>query len=195
MSLQECGAWSVSYLKHGVIFYGEPSSNTPMNPASSRREPSSKGLIRVQIESVDTGERRSKLDYIVRHIVTTAKYDFTQSSCSTDETAHKYDGWYSDGPYSNQCSQAEPKEFSQDFKCGDRVIVERKGLQPSGFVMSMSEEIAEKDGRTVYLSNVVESISHERLDPALFVKPPIVVPLSELGKHPQKGSELRPISH
>jgi len=191
MSLRECGVWSVSYVRHGNVFYGEAPSNDPPNTPSSGK-PSSMGLIRIQMESVDTGERLPMLGYVARHIVTTAKYDFSQSNCSVDETDHKYDGWYIDWPYSNKCSEAERGEFSPDFECGDRVIVERKGPQPSGFVISMSEEITGTDRRTVYMSNIVKSISHERLDPALFAIPSNVLPVSELKRHSEKGTELQP---
>src|SRR5579871_6726419 len=78
MSLRECGVGSASYVRHGDVFYEETLSSTaPVSP----QERSSMGLIRVQIESVDTGERLPKLGYIVRHIVTTEKYDFTNSTC------------------------------------------------------------------------------------------------------------------
>ena len=175
ISLRECGVWSASYTIHGgVLYVGKRESLKPS-------ESIGKGIIHVEIESVDTGERRAKFGSIARHIITKEKFDFSKSSCANDEISHTYDGWYTDWPYSNKCSEAQQAIAAPSFDCADQVIVERKGQPPSGFAVKMNEEMEEKSG-TFATSEVVKSITHESLDPALFAKPLKVLPESEYGK-------------
>ena len=177
LSLEECGEGSTHYLVHGATFYEDKrDANTSPSPAAS------KGIIRVQIVNVDTGEREIKFGLTVRHIITTEKYDFTDSTCKLEPTSRKYDGRYSDWPYSNKCSEVDAPEVEPSFNCGDRVVVTREGPKPSGFVMSMDEESEYPNWRTVYSSNAVQWIERQKLDPALFEKPANVRPMSELGK-------------
>jgi hypothetical protein len=188
MSLQECGDWSAYYYVFGNVFYDEPAEPEARSQPPITR-PAEKGIIRVQIEHFDTGERQSKFGLTLRHIVTTEKYDFTHSRCSPQEVARKYDGWYSDWPYSNKCSEIDTTEVQPSFSCGDPVVVTREGTKPSGFVMSMVEETEYKNEPPYYSYDEVLSIEHQKLDSALFVKPTDVRPLSELKKHSRKADQ------
>jgi len=186
LSLEECGAAPTFYIVRGKTLYGaNPETQTPPPPTSALGP----GIIRVQVVHVDTGERKVKFGLMARHIITTEKYDFTNSTCQPDETSHKYDGWYSDWPYSNKCSKLDTPEAEPTFRCGDRVVVTREGPRPSGFVMSMDEEVGYPNWRTVYSSSVVQWIERQSLDPALFERPANVRPTSELGKRPPKSED------
>lgn len=184
MSLRKCGDWSASYLVHGTTLYEEDHSPTPEGPS---QEPG-KGLVKVQVEFVDTGERLPKFGSTARHIITTVWYDYSQSTCTAREISDKYDAWYIDWPYSNKCSEAPATDFSP-MGCNDRIAVEQKGSEPSGFAVSMQQEIEEKDRGTLFTSHVVKSLTHEKLDPALFVRPSEALPMSEFRKPHTKNQD------
>lgn len=176
MSLRKCGEWSASYLVHGTTLYQEENS-----PAAGNAQEPGKGLVTVQVEFVDTGERVPKFGSTARHIITTVRYDYSQSTCSPGELSHKYDAWYIDWPYSNKCSEAHRFDFSP-LGCNDRVTVKQKGSEPSGLSISMQQETEEKDRGTLFTSDVVKSLTREKLDPNLFVRPSNVLPMSEFRK-------------
>jgi len=186
MSVRKCGDWSASYLVHGNTLYEEDNSPTP----EGRSQEPGKGLVKVQVEFLDTGERLPKFGSTAQHFVTTVRYDYSQSTCSAREISHKYDGWYIDWPYSNKCSEAPVMDFSP-LGCNDRITVEQKGSEPSGFSISMQQEIEEKDRGTLFTSDVVKSLTREKLDPALFVRPPNALPMSEFRK-PQTKDRNQP---
>ena len=179
MSLQRCGDWSTSYLVQGTALYEEEQTSQPSPEVG-------KGLVHVQVEFLDTGERIPKFGSTARHIITTVRYDYSQSTCSGRETSHKYDVWYIDWPYSNKCSEALRMDFSP-LGCEDRISVEQKGSQPSGFAISTQEEMEEKDGHKIFTSSVVKSLTHQTLDPASFVRPSNALPMSEFRKPQTKG--------
>jgi len=187
MSLRKCGDWSDSYLVHGTMLYQE--DNSPGQGESSQRP--GKGLVKVQVEFQDTGERVPKFGLTARHIMTTIRYDYSQSSCSGREISHKVDAWYIDWPYSNKCSNAKPIDFAP-AACTDRTTVEQKGSDPSGFAISIQHEIEEKDRGTLFTSDVVKSLTHEKLDSALFVRPSNAIPISEFRKPKAKDQNQPP---
>ena len=76
--------------------------------------------------------------------------------------------------------------------CDDRITVEQKGSEPSGFSISMQQEIEEKDRGTLFTSDVVKSLTREKLDPALFVRPPNALPMSEFRKLQTKDRNQPP---
>lgn len=184
MSVRKCGEWSASYLVHGTTLYEEEQT-------SQSSQEVGKGLVHVQVEFLDTGERIPKFGSTARHIITTVRYDYSQSTCSARETSHKYDGWYIDWPYSNKCSASQDVDFSP-LGCGDPISVEKKGSEPSGFPISMQAEMDEKDGNKLFTSSAVKSLTHELLDPALFVRPSNALPMSQFRKpHNQRAEETR----
>ena len=132
-SVSKCGMWSAIRLKRG--FYeitNENSEDTAQSQdAASPGNAKSSGVVRVILESVDTGERKKMLGYLGRHIVTTANIDVSRSSCGVNQTAHKYDGWYIDPPYKNKCSESDDARFRIEFEriseCNDKVLIENRG--------------------------------------------------------------------
>jgi hypothetical protein len=80
MSLRKCGDWSASYLVHGTTLYEEDHSPSP----EGRSQEPGNGLVKVQVEFVDTGERLPKFGSTAQHIITTVRYDYSQSTCSRE---------------------------------------------------------------------------------------------------------------
>jgi len=141
-----------------------------LQPIGRRRK--SHGVVRVVVESVDTGDRKLMFGYTARHIVTTEKFDLSQSSCSVGGTQQKYDGWYIDSPYTNKCSTSETEPFDPRVEfglCNDKFVVERKG-SAVGFGLLETETWME-NGHEMSAGYSVTAISHEDLDPSLFAKP------------------------
>jgi hypothetical protein len=170
-------------------------------PTSSSAKPQEKpktahGLVRVVVESVDTGERKQMLGYTARHIVTTTTLDVTQASCSAHQPSNRSDGWYIDPPYKNKCTEADERErFNPNFDdisaCGDRVVVERKG-PTLGF--ALSEDTETSMGSFPWHSGVtVTAISHENLDQALFAKPD-ARPISEFRQRVKAPNPTTPVN-
>jgi hypothetical protein len=180
--VSHCGVWSAMNLK-GVFYessddssYGVPAETTP----KQKDEQTANGQIRVILESVDTGERKTMFGYTVKHILTTAKFDTSQSSCPANETAHRFDGWYLDQPfYTGKCSESDSAglselTFGQISDCGDKVIIERTGptqrfglTEREEYVLRGEKFRGEKFGG----GYTVTAISHESLDDSLFAKP------------------------
>ena len=178
-----CGSWWASYSRIGNEFYGQ-SRAWMKTDSESDALPKGPGLVKVVIESVDTGERLTKFGYAARHIVTTENFDLTQSSCAVKEKSHRYDEWYIDRPYSNKCSKSEYQRLTfhlnQISTCNDRVVVERKGPKLTGLTVENEEDIVTSNNLTIFSSDRIKSISREKLDPALFVRPANALPMEEL---------------
>lgn len=179
-SISHCGEWSVLRMKRR--FYETTGDERPAsNPASEENANPAHGVVRVTLESVVTGERNAMFGYTARHIVTTATFDLSKSTCGVNETAHKYDGWYIDPPYTNKCSEGETDPAEMDFRdisdCGDKVIIVRKGPK-LGYGVKETEEYV-RQGEHLASGYVIDAISHEDLDPGLFTKPE-ARPISEL---------------
>jgi hypothetical protein len=194
-AISHCGEWSVLRLKRR--FYQTSGDEDPAsNPASEENAKPARGVVRVTLESVDTGERNVMFGYTARHLVTTASFDLSQSRCAVNETARRYDGWYIDPPYSNKCSEGEVDPAEIDFRdisdCGDKIIVERKG-PAMGYGLKETEEYVLR-GEHQTSGYVIDAISRENLDPGLFTKPD-ARPISELhhrGEKAQPQMEERP---
>jgi hypothetical protein len=194
-SLTQCGGWSFIRLK-GRYYDpsdGDSDATTSSTSANSQQKPgTTDGLIRVVLESVDTGERKQMFGYTARHIVTTTTLDVGQASCPAHQPSNRSDGWYIDPPYKNKCSDADEREqsspnFDDISDCGDKVVIERKG-PALGFALTEQEEhsIGGFPWRSGY---TVTGISHENLDQGLFAKPD-ARPISEL-RHPRQHPKLQ----
>ena len=143
-SIQKHGSPIAFYMEHLGWYLPEDGdkagSPALLQPTPSR--PAERGVIRVSVTSIDTGERQAILGYTARHVVTTETLDMSHSKCTLQELAHSYDGWYVDPPYEFAEPGATPDPALIRLRaapsCNDQVEIERAGPAP-GFALKESE--------------------------------------------------------
>jgi hypothetical protein len=160
--------------------------------AGSRTRPAalSGGTLRIDIDYVDTGERKEFFGHTARHIITKEKRVASPGACSRDSYSET-DGWYIDSAVMPEWRQpkknafgvvvASVVSFGTDGKCADKmdkIEVHRTGTEP-GFPVKLNtmlkSEAPRRDGSPRALesnwgSEVVE-LKEGPLDPALFEIP------------------------
>ena len=160
--------------------------------AGSRPHPTgqSGGTLRIDIDYVDTGERKELFGHMARHIITKEKRVASPGACSRDSYSET-DGWYIDSAIMPEWRQpkknafgvviASVVSFGTDGKCADKmdkIEGHRNGVEP-GFPIKLSttlkSEASRRDGSPRPLesnwgSEVVE-LKEGPLDPALFEVP------------------------
>jgi len=162
-----------------------------MAPGSHARPAAqSGGTLQIDIEYVDTGERKEMFGHTARHIITREKRGASPGACSRDSYSET-DGWYIDQALMPQWRQpkknafgvvvASVVSFGTDGKCADKmdkIEVHRTGVEP-GFPVKLNttlkSEAPRRDGSSRPLesswgSEVVE-LKEGPLDPALFEVP------------------------
>jgi hypothetical protein len=160
--------------------------------AGSRTRPAalSGGTLHIDIDYVDTGERKEFFGHTARHIITKEKRVASPGACSRDSYSET-DGWYIDSAVMPEWRQpkknafgvvvASVVSFGTDGKCADKmdkIEVHRTGAEP-GFPVKLNttlkSEAPRRDGSPRALesnwgSEVVE-LKEGPLDPALFEIP------------------------
>jgi hypothetical protein len=162
-----------------------------MEPGSRVRPAAqSGGTLQINIDYVDTGERKEFFGHTARHIITKEKRVASPGACSRDSYSET-DGWYIDQALMPQWRQTKKNafgvvvasvvSFGTDGKCADKmdkIEVHRTGVEP-GFPVKLNtmlkSEAPRRDGSSRPLesswgSEVVE-LKEGPLDPALFEVP------------------------
>jgi hypothetical protein len=148
------------------------------------------GTLQIDIDYVDTGERKEFFGHTARHIITKEKRVASPGACSRDSSS-EIDGWYIDASVMPAWRQAKKNafgvvvasvvSFGTDGRCADKmdkIEVHRNGIEP-GFpvklITTLKSEAPRRDGSPRALesnwgSEVVE-LKEGALDPALFEIP------------------------
>jgi hypothetical protein len=171
------------YTLHELDDQGRPKGVKPI-PISTK---ASGGTLTINVETIDTGERKEIFGRTARHIIRREKRVASPGACGhSGET--ESDGWYTDLEERNGCV-ATPKArtgvatfgvlVAGGSLCMDKIEVHRTGTAAMGFPLKLTttsrDAIVLPDGTskeiTSTFENEVTELSEQPLDPALFELP------------------------
>jgi hypothetical protein len=175
---------------HEYLTY-ETDSHGMLAGSHVRPAAQSGGTLRIDVNYVDTGERKDFFGHSARHIITREKRVASPGACSRDSYSET-DGWYIDAAVMPEWRRTKKSafgvvvasvvSFGTDGKCADKmdkIEVHHTGTEP-GFPVKLNttfkSEASRRDGSPRVLesnwgSEVME-LKEGPLDPALFQIPP-----------------------
>jgi hypothetical protein len=170
------------YTLHELDDQGRPKGAKPI-PISTR---ASGGTLTIDVETIDTGERKQIFGRTARHVIRHEKRVAGPGACGQSGETES-DGWYTDLEEQNGC-MATPKACAGvaiavlstgGSVCRDKIEVHGTGTTPMGFPLKLKTTSRDvtvlPDGTskevTGTFENEVTELSEEPLDPALFELP------------------------
>lgn len=160
-------------------------------------EPQQPPNLRIESDTVDTGETRTIFGHTARHFITTVR-EIPLAGSQREEQERVEDSWYLDVPVvQNSCMpeymSGRGKGSAVDFVAAgtdiNKIRVEAHHTGPTiqgmpvKLTITTKSKISGKQTTSFYENEVVE-LSEEKLDPALFEVPPGFKKVSRLYQHP-----------
>jgi hypothetical protein len=147
------------------------------------------GVLRIWIDSEDTGERQEMFGFVARHIITREKRIATAGACSRNSESET-DGWYIEDSalpeWHRHKKNSNDVTVSTTFTVNfggcvdkiDKIELHRTGLDP-GFPLKVTTttkaEVPDRDGVPRLMASVsgseVMEFRESQLDPAIFQLP------------------------
>jgi hypothetical protein len=171
------------YTLHELDEQGRPKGVKPIAISTK----ASGGTLTINVETIDTGERKQIFGRTARHIIRREKRVASPGACGRSGETES-DGWYTDLETRNGCV-ATPKAHAGvatvgilvagGSQCMDKIEVHATGTAAMGFPLKLTttsrDAIVLPDGTskeiTSTFENEVTELSEEPLDPALFELP------------------------
>lgn len=170
------------YALHELDEQGRPKGVKPI-PISTK---ASGGTLTINVETIDTGERKEIFGRTARHIIRREQRIASPGACGHSGESES-DGWYTDLEERNGCV-ATPKAragvatfalLTSGSVCMDKIGVHATGTAAMSFPLKLTttsrDAIVLPDGTSKEITSTFESevteLSEEPLDPALFELP------------------------
>jgi hypothetical protein len=171
------------YTLHELDDQGRPNGGAKPIPISTKE---SGGTLTINVETIDTGERKQIFGRTARHVIRRDKRVAGPGACGQSGETES-DGWYTDLEEQNGC-MATPKAragvaiavlSTGGWVCKDKIEVRRTGTTEMGFPLKLKTTSRDvtvlPDGTskevTGTFENEVTELSKQPLDPALFELP------------------------
>ena len=143
-------------------------------PASS--EPSRRGgLVRMIVNTVDTGERKEMFGFTARHLKRTMMSQSSPDACNQQQMKIDTDGWYINLEYGLSCPATRPPQgprTNMTGGCRDRYQFKRTGPTNLGYPLIETTTMYGSGGSTTFtMTKEVVELSRQTLDAALFDVP------------------------
>ncbi len=149
-----------------------PNPNTTGGSAGSGGPSRRGGVITMNINTVDTGERKEMFGFTARHLKRTMSYQSSPDACNQVKMRMDTDGWYINLEYGLNCGSMRPPQTGGGANapaCRDRYESKITGPSNIGFPLLETTTIYGADGSvTNTFTKEVIDISRQTLDAALF---------------------------
>lgn len=152
---------------HEFISYRTDAHGVARNVKPIAVKPSGKTFL-INIDTVDTGERKEIFGQVARHLVTREKRIGGPDNCYAGNSESEMDGWYIDFDFLPQWRVPQKGSFTTlavsvrrpgEDRCSDKIEVHRNGPNP-GFPLKLktttTSELSGPDGTAKTYTNVSE---------------------------------------
>jgi hypothetical protein len=152
---------------HEFVSYRTDTHGSARNVKPIAVKPSGKTFL-IDIDTVDTGERKEMFGQVARHLVTSEKRTSGPGNCYTGNSKSEMDGWYIDLDVLPPSLVPRKGSFTMvalsvrgpgEDRCSDKIEVRRNGPNP-GFPLKLktttTSELSGPDGTARTYTNVSE---------------------------------------
>jgi len=143
-------------------------AGAPAGTGDSRRG----GVVTINMNTVDTGERKEMFGFTARHLKRTMNMQSSADACNQVQMKIETDGWYINLEYGLSCGSNRPPQTGRRPSaagCRDRYEYKTTGVANLGYPLLETTTMYGADGSvTTSITKEVIELSRQTLDAALF---------------------------